>query len=199
MVAPGCARPNTPRSDPKDIGAMASTATLPWHDDFTVVHAVRDPLPVTGTYIQTPGALRGGGYSLIQSGTGWVFTYARIPLRAGTYTRRYVARTDSNSGIVTFTIGGISAGTADGYSVGNVNDVVFDAQPREHARVLRGTVRRVTRPWAGLALTDEELATGIVIPSDGFYDLVLTSTTKNASSAGYRANAQLTRLFRTGA
>jgi hypothetical protein len=35
--------------------------------------------------------------------------------------------------------------------------VVLPAQPREHARVLRGTVRRVTRPWAGLALTDEEL------------------------------------------
>lgn len=30
--------------------------------------------------------------------------------------------------------------------------VVLPAQPREHARVLRGTVRRVTRPWAGLAL-----------------------------------------------
>lgn len=38
--------------------------------------------------------------------------------------------------------------------------VVLPAQPREHARVLRGTVRRVTRPWAGLAVVVQDLAGG---------------------------------------
>lgn len=42
--------------------------------------------------------------------------------------------------------------------------VVLPAQPREHARVLRGTVRRVTRPWAGLAVVVQDLAGGSLQP-----------------------------------
>jgi len=148
--------------------ALVASIGAPWIDHVFIPTSARYPDTVVGSWAQVSAAAVGGGYTTSGSTADQSYTYARLPLRAGTYSLRVYRRTTATSGIMTITLGGSSVGTVDGYSAGNVNDVL-------------------------------STITGIVVATSGFYDLVVTNPTKNASSSNYDMRLQVLDLFRTGA
>jgi len=122
------------------------------------------------TWTPTVSAMLGSGFAAgatTQSGETW--TYAGLPLKAGTWACDVVIRKTAASGIITMAIGGSSVGTADGYNASNAGD---------HRIVVNAS---------------------FTVAADGQYDLVLTNPTKNASSSAYGWTIQAIDLRRTGA
>lgn len=147
----------------------AMLSGLPWPDRARVACVIDYPSTPSSTWLMLATACIGSGYAITADTNDQSFTYARLPLRAGTYTLRFTRRGSTSSGVATFTLGGSLAGTIECYWPSNLNDMA-------------------TNP-----------ITGIVVPADGFYDLVVTNPTKNPSSSNYRIQPQVIDLYRTGA
>ncbi len=148
----------------------ASTVTgLPWAYGICIEPSSQKPNAYT-TWTPTVAAVLGAGYAAgatTVGGESW--TYAALPLKAGTWALELVIRKTAALGIITCSLGGSSVGTADGYNASNVGD------------------QRVV------------VNSSITVAADGQYDLVLTNPTKNASASAYGWTIQVIDLRRTGA
>lgn len=148
----------------------ASTVTgLPWAYGICIEPSSQKPNTFT-TWTPTQATVLGAGYTAgAMTASGETWTYAGLPLKAGTWALELVIRKTSSSGIITCSLGGSSVGTADGFNASNLGD------------------QRVV------------VNSSITVASDGQYDLVLTNPTKNASSGGWGWTIQVIDLRRTGA
>ena len=147
----------------------ASTVTgLPWLYQVCIEPSSQKPNTFT-TWTPSTSTVLGAGYAAgATSASGETWTYAGLPLKAGTWALDLVIRKWSSSGIITCSLGGSSVGTADGYNASNLGD------------------QRIV------------VNSSITVASDGQYDLVLTNPTKNASSGGWGWTIQVIDLRRTG-
>lgn len=155
--------------DDADAAAARATLGIPYLHSVCIEPATQKPNTFT-TWTPTTAAVQGSGYAAGATTIGGeTWTYAGLPLKAGTWALDLVIRKTSSSGIITCSLGGSSVGTADGYAGSNTGD------------------QRIT------------VSSSITVAADGQYDLVLTNPTANASAGGYGWTIQVIDLRRTGA
>lgn len=101
---------------------LAANVARAWASRITILCAVEPPNTYT-TWTPTGSAVIGSGYAAgATTASGETWTYANLPLRAGTWSIVWHWRRHSGGGIITPTLGGTSLTTVDTYNASTAGD-----------------------------------------------------------------------------